>query len=269
MVVADISGSVASFARFTLMFVYAMASQFSKVRSWVFIDGIDEVTRFFQESDDVIEAVHRVNTEADVVWVDGHSDYGHAFEVFYQRHYHEVTPKTSIILLGDARNNYHASQAWVVDELRKRGRHVYWLEPGAARLLGHRRLDRLRVRQVLRRRVRVPQPPPAPAVRHDRRRRLTAQPSSHRASRVEERPGPVGDPGERDELRALASPERMSVAADEQRRVVRGERRDREVVGAGRAVGDARRRGGAGLQRLEHAGVRYGARRRMRARVPS
>jgi hypothetical protein len=129
MVVADISGSVASFARFTLMFVYAMASQFSKVRSWVFIDGIDEVTRFFHESDDVLEAVHRVNTEADVVWVDGHSDYGHAFEVFHQRHYSEITPKSSIILLGDARNNYHASQTWVVDELRKRGRHVYWLDP--------------------------------------------------------------------------------------------------------------------------------------------
>jgi uncharacterized protein with von Willebrand factor type A (vWA) domain len=128
-VIADISGSVASFARFTLMFVYAMASQFSKVRSWVFIDGIDEVTRFFNESDDVTEAVHRVNVEADVVWVDGHSDYGHAFEVFYQRHYAEITPKTSIILLGDARNNYHASEAWVVEQLQKRGRHTYWLNP--------------------------------------------------------------------------------------------------------------------------------------------
>ena len=129
MVVADISGSVASFARFTLQFVYAMASQFSKVRSWVFIDGIDEVTRFFQDSDDVTDAVHRVNTEADVVWVDGHSDYGHAFEVFHNRHVHEITPKSSVILLGDARNNYHAPQAWVVDSLSKRARHVYWLNP--------------------------------------------------------------------------------------------------------------------------------------------
>ncbi|MSO78221.1 MAG: VWA domain-containing protein [Acidimicrobiia bacterium] len=129
MVVADISGSVASFARFTLQFVYAMASQFSKVRSWVFIDGIDEVTRFFQESDDVMDAVHRVNTEADVVWVDGHSDYGHALEVFHDRHLKEVTPKSSIILLGDARNNYHAPQAWVLDALRKRAKHLYWLNP--------------------------------------------------------------------------------------------------------------------------------------------
>jgi len=129
MVVADVSGSVASFARFTLQFVYAMASQFSKVRSFVFIDGIDEVTRFFQESEDIGEAIHRVNTEADVVWVDGHSDYGHAFEVFHDRHLMEITPKTSVIILGDARNNYHASQAWVIDEIRKRARHVYWLDP--------------------------------------------------------------------------------------------------------------------------------------------
>jgi uncharacterized protein len=129
MVVADISGSVASFARFTLQFVYAMASQFSKVRSWVFIDGIDEVTRFFQGSDDVTEAVHRVNTEADVVWVDGHSDYGHAFEVFHKRHAHEVTKKTSLIFLGDARNNYHASQSWVLRALGERARHLSWLNP--------------------------------------------------------------------------------------------------------------------------------------------
>jgi len=129
MVVADISGSVASFARFTLQFVYAMAAQFSKVRSWVFIDGIDEVTKYFQEADEITDAVHRVNTEADVVWVDGHSDYGHAFEAFYDRHFTEITKKTSVILLGDARNNYHASEAWVVDELRSRARHVYWLNP--------------------------------------------------------------------------------------------------------------------------------------------
>ena len=129
MVVADISGSVASFARFTLQFVHAMASQFSRVRSWVFIDGIDEVTRFFEGTDDISEAVHKVNTEADVVWVDGHSDYGHAFSVFHERHEREVTQKSSVIFLGDARNNYHASQNWVLQSLQKRARHVYWLNP--------------------------------------------------------------------------------------------------------------------------------------------
>lgn len=128
-VVADISGSVAAFARFTLMLVYAISHQFSKVRSFVFIDGIDEVTRFFEGVEDVTEAVHRVNTEADVIWVDGHSDYGHALEVFWEKWGKEIGPKTTVLLLGDARNNYHASQSWVVKELQRKARHLYWLNP--------------------------------------------------------------------------------------------------------------------------------------------
>ena len=132
MVVADISGSVASFARFTLQLVHALASQFSRVRSFVFIDGIDEVTGFFEGNADLGEAVKRINTEADVVWVDGHSDYGHAFEVFHQKWGNDVTPKTSVIILGDARNNYHASQSWVLAELQKKARHLYWIDPEPA-----------------------------------------------------------------------------------------------------------------------------------------
>jgi uncharacterized protein len=129
MVIADISGSVAAFARFTLHLVHAISSQFSKVRSFVFIDGIDEVTRFFDGADDVTEAIHRINTEADVIWVDGHSDYGHALSVFWERWGEEITSRTSVLLLGDARNNYHATQSWVVQEIRHRARHVYWLNP--------------------------------------------------------------------------------------------------------------------------------------------
>ncbi|MDP1821360.1 MAG: VWA domain-containing protein [Acidimicrobiales bacterium] len=128
-VVADISGSVAAFARFTLHLVYAISGQFSKVRAFVFIDGIDEVTRMFEGVEDISEAVHRVNTEADVVWVDGHSDYGHAFEVFHQRFAKEISPKTTVIILGDARNNYHASQSWVLKDIERRARHLYWLNP--------------------------------------------------------------------------------------------------------------------------------------------
>jgi len=128
-VVADISGSVAAFARFTLQLVYAISGQFSKVRSFVFIDGVDEVTRFFEGQEDINQAVHRVNTEADVVWVDGHSDYGHAFEAFWDRWGKEIGPRTTVLLLGDARNNYHASQSWVIKEMRHKARHVYWLNP--------------------------------------------------------------------------------------------------------------------------------------------
>jgi len=120
---------VAAFARFTLQLVYAISNQFSRVRAFVFIDGLDEVTRYFEGVEDISAAIHRVNTEADVVWVDGHSDYGHAFEVFWENYGRDVGPKTTVLILGDARNNYHASQAWVVKEVQKKARHVYWLNP--------------------------------------------------------------------------------------------------------------------------------------------
>jgi uncharacterized protein with von Willebrand factor type A (vWA) domain len=128
-VIADISGSVASFARFTLHLVYAISSQFSKVRSFVFVDGIDEVTRFFEGVVDPAEAVARINIEADVIWVDGHSDYGHALTEFHRRWGDQVTSRSSIIVLGDARNNYHASGSWVLEDLQAKARHVYWLNP--------------------------------------------------------------------------------------------------------------------------------------------
>jgi uncharacterized protein with von Willebrand factor type A (vWA) domain len=129
MVVADISGSVAAFARFTLQMVYAISSQFSRVRSFVFIDGVDEVTDYFKSTEDISAAIHRINTEADVIWVDGHSDYGHAFEAFWERWGRDINSKTTVLLLGDARNNYHAAQAWVLAEMAKKARHVYWLNP--------------------------------------------------------------------------------------------------------------------------------------------
>ena len=128
-VVADISGSVAAFARFTLHLVYALQNQFSKVRSFVFIDGIDEVTHMFQNEEDITNAVHRVNTAADVVWVDGHSDYGHAFGVFWENYGSEINSKSTVMFLGDARNNYHSTNAWVVKETAKKARSVFWLNP--------------------------------------------------------------------------------------------------------------------------------------------
>ena len=128
-VIADISGSVAAFARFTLHLVYAISGQFSKVRAFVFIDGLDEVTHMFEGVEDINEAVHRVNTEADVVWVDGHSDYGHALGVFWEKFGNEIGPRTSIMILGDARNNYHASESWIIKAMNEKARAVHWLNP--------------------------------------------------------------------------------------------------------------------------------------------
>ncbi len=129
-VITDVSGSVASFARFTLMLVHSLQEQFAKVRSFAFIDTLDEVTRLF-ETRDFDEAIRRMTAEADLVWLDGHSDYGHALEVFHDRFVDELTPRATVLVLGDARNNYRASSSWVLDEIASRSRRVLWLNPEA------------------------------------------------------------------------------------------------------------------------------------------
>ena len=128
-VIADISGSVASFARFTLHLVHAISSQFSKVRSFVFVDGLDEVTSLFEGADDPSDAVARINAEADVIAFDGHSDYGRALLTFHERFAKDVTMRTTILILGDARNNYHQAHAEVLADLRYRAKALYWLNP--------------------------------------------------------------------------------------------------------------------------------------------
>jgi hypothetical protein len=128
-VIADVSGSVASFARFTLHLVHAISSQFSKVRSFVFVDGLDEVTRLFEGVEDPADAVTLINAEADVIAFDGHSDYGRALMVFHDRYAKDLTKRSTVLILGDARNNYHQAHAEVLADLHHRAKAVYWLNP--------------------------------------------------------------------------------------------------------------------------------------------
>jgi len=127
-VICDVSGSVASFARFTLMLVHTLQEQFSKVRSFAFIDTLDEVTSLFEQGD-FGAAMKRMMSEAELVWLDGHSDYGHSLERFHAEYGRDVTPRSTVIVLGDARNNYRQSNAWVMQDLQKRARRVFWLNP--------------------------------------------------------------------------------------------------------------------------------------------
>jgi uncharacterized protein with von Willebrand factor type A (vWA) domain len=135
-VLCDVSGSVAGFAHFTLMLAYALSEQFTKVRAFAFIDTCDEVTRFFTPGGDVADALARMNSEAKLIWFDGHSDYGHSIEKFAEEYPEAVGPRTSLLILGDGRNNYRATGAQTLKKLVARSRHAYWLNPEPAAYWG-------------------------------------------------------------------------------------------------------------------------------------
>src|SRR3954453_7110 len=128
-VLCDVSGSVAAFAHFPVLLAYALREQFAKVRVFAFVDTCDEVTRFFEHGGDVADALSRMAKEADVVWFDGPSDYGHSFELFGQKWPHAVTPKTSLLILGDARTNYRALSIPALRNAVRHARHAFWLNP--------------------------------------------------------------------------------------------------------------------------------------------
>jgi uncharacterized protein len=125
----DISGSMATFSRFTLQFTHAMSTHFSKLRSFAFVDTIDEVTDFFGPGIDFGSAVTRITTEAEVVWLDGHSDYGNSLETFYSRYGSQLSPRTTVIITGDARNNYRPPRDGILAEVAKASRALVWLNP--------------------------------------------------------------------------------------------------------------------------------------------
>ena len=127
-VLCDVSGSVGRFARFTLMLTHALSAQFSRVRSFAFIDKLDEVTRFF-EHEDFLLAVDNMNQHADLVWLDGHSDYGSSLEQFWDTCQKDIGPKTTLLILGDARTNYRARRPEILAAIHKKVRHSYWLNP--------------------------------------------------------------------------------------------------------------------------------------------
>jgi uncharacterized protein with von Willebrand factor type A (vWA) domain len=131
-VVADVSGSVSAFAAFTLQLTYALRTEFAAVRCFVFVDGVDEVTHVLAESDDIATAMRRIEAEGGGVWLDGRSDYGHALESFHARYGGEIRSRSTVLVLGDARNNYHATRADVLAAIRRRAGHLYWLNPEPA-----------------------------------------------------------------------------------------------------------------------------------------
>jgi len=125
----DISGSMATFSRFTLQFTHAMSTHFARLRSFAFVDTIDEVTDFLGPGVDFGSAVSRITSEAEVVWLDGHSDYGNSLETFYSRYGGQLTPRTTVIITGDARNNYRPARDGVLEDIARTSRALVWINP--------------------------------------------------------------------------------------------------------------------------------------------
>ena len=127
MILCDISDSVLNASRFMLQFVYSVQDLYAKVRSFVFVSDIGEVTKLFEEHE-----IHRAVETAlkgEVIDVFSHSNFGRAFELFFKNHFVAVTSKTTVLIIGDGRNNYNRPNEWVLREIQQKAKQLIWLNP--------------------------------------------------------------------------------------------------------------------------------------------
>lgn len=128
--ICDVSGSVAGFANFTMLLVQALRDQFSKVRVFAFVETMDEITHLVTNgAADPAGLGTRILTEAKVTAFDGHSDYGRALRDFAVKYPDAVGPRTSVLILGDARTNGGDPNLATLHKIIAPARHAYWLNP--------------------------------------------------------------------------------------------------------------------------------------------
>jgi uncharacterized protein with von Willebrand factor type A (vWA) domain len=127
-ILCDVSSSVANVSRFMLQFCYSLQEAFTKIRSFIFVSELGEVTHLFKDAD-ISESIERALQGGDVVNVYTRSNFGNAFHVFAQNYLSAVDKKTTVLILGDARNNYNDPKAWCLREIHNRAKDVIWLNP--------------------------------------------------------------------------------------------------------------------------------------------
>jgi len=125
--ICDVSDSVRNASRFMLQLVWSLQDCFSRVRSFVFVSEIAEVTEAF----DAYPVERAIEWALRAASVDYHcrSDFGYAFSRFVASELDTLDRRTTVLVLGDARNNYNDPQAWALRMIRERVRGVIWLNP--------------------------------------------------------------------------------------------------------------------------------------------
>ena len=123
----DVSGSVSGFSGFTMLLVQALSDQFSKVRVFAFVNAMDEVTDIVKDTPGDLGS--RISQEARITKWHTSSDYGEAFGDFAQSFMNAVGPRTSVLILGDARNNNQDPNLGALHAIGRHARRIFWLNP--------------------------------------------------------------------------------------------------------------------------------------------
>ncbi len=128
-VLCDVSTSVTSASTFFLSVLHALHDAFRKLRSFVFIERISEVTDVFERERDFRAASEAVSKDAGVADISGYTDYGRVWEEFLALVEDELHPRATVIVLGDARTNGRPPRDDIFAAITARAGRTFWLNP--------------------------------------------------------------------------------------------------------------------------------------------
>ena len=128
-VLCDVSTSVTSASVFFLSVLHALHDSFRKMRSFVFIERISEVTDIFERERNFKTVSERIASDAGVADISGYTDYGRVWSEFLAQVEDDLHPRATVIVLGDARTNGRDPRADVFAQIAARAGRTFWLNP--------------------------------------------------------------------------------------------------------------------------------------------
>jgi uncharacterized protein with von Willebrand factor type A (vWA) domain len=128
-VLCDVSTSVTSASVFFLSVLHALHDNFRKLRSFVFVERISEVTEVFERERNFAEVSRAITTNAGVADVSGYTDYGRVWQEFLGKVIDDLDPRSTIIVLGDARTNGREPHAPAFGAISERAGRTFWMNP--------------------------------------------------------------------------------------------------------------------------------------------
>jgi len=133
-VLCDVSASVRNVARVMLLFVHTLQALYGRVRTFVFVNDLGEVTASFRGVDPREALEHAVAGHA--VSLAGNSNYGRVFDTFVKDHLGPVSRRTTVLVIGDGRGNYNPTGLPSLKDIKRRARRLLWICPEPRRLWG-------------------------------------------------------------------------------------------------------------------------------------
>lgn len=127
-VICDISRSVLRTVRFLMLFIYGLNKRIGKIHTFIFYSNMIDASYIFDRYS-IEEALSKITTDPSLPIIRGKSDYNTMFTNFRDHHLHLVTKNTTVVILGDARNNFNPPRAEVLKAIGERCKRLIWLNP--------------------------------------------------------------------------------------------------------------------------------------------